>query len=68
MKSVSRKHGGKRKGAGRPVSTGTYPARATRWPPKLAEAVEKWAQKQEDRPSFGEAVRRLVMKALGLEK
>lgn len=64
MNNVSRKQGGKRKGAGRPVTTGTYPAKPVRFPPKLSEAVESWSRKQSDKPTFSEAVRRLVAKAL----
>jgi hypothetical protein len=37
-----------------------------RMPKPLAEAVTSWAKKQADKPNFGEAVRRLVAKALGI--
>jgi metal-responsive CopG/Arc/MetJ family transcriptional regulator len=34
-------------------------------PPKIAEAVDRWAGKQEDKPHRSEAIRRLV--ELGLK-
>jgi hypothetical protein len=64
MNNASRKHGGKRKGAGRPITTGTYPSKPIRFPPTLSSAVEAWAKKQADKPTFSEAIRRLVAKAL----
>lgn len=65
MNSDKPKHGGKRKGAGRPA-TGRDPMRGVRMPEKLYSAILKWAKSQSDRPAFAEAVRRLVTKALGL--
>jgi hypothetical protein len=51
---------------GRPA-TGQDPIRHIRMADPLANEVNKWARKQPDRPTFSEAVRRLVMKALGLQ-
>lgn len=65
MKSDNRKHGGKRKGSGRPA-TGTDPMRGIRMPPKMYDTVLKWAKRQPDKPVFAEAVRRIISKALGL--
>lgn len=65
MKKVRPKHGGKRTGAGRPA-TGRDPVRQLRMPATLTDAVTQWAKKQTDKPTFSEAIRRLVAKALGL--
>lgn len=65
MKSDKRKRGGKRPGAGRPA-TGTDPMRGVRMPDSMVQAVMKWAAKQPDKPTFAEAVRRIISKALGL--
>jgi metal-responsive CopG/Arc/MetJ family transcriptional regulator len=35
-------------------------------PPKIAEAVDRWAGKQDDKPRRSEAIRRLV--EIGLQK
>jgi hypothetical protein len=35
-----------------------------RMPPESRQAVEAWAQDQDDKPSFLEAIRRLVERAL----
>jgi hypothetical protein len=58
------KRGGKRKGAGRPA-TGQIPNRQIRIPDSLVKAVNQWAKRQADKPTFSEAVRRLLGKALG---
>jgi len=55
--------GGKRKGAGRP-ETGAIPVRQVRMPDSQVKAVIQWAKKQADKPTFSEAVRRLLAKAL----
>jgi len=53
----------KPKKRGRPA-TGKDPMRGVRMSAALADAVAAWARKQADKPTFSEAVRRLVMKAL----
>jgi len=35
-----------------------------RMPPESRRAIEAWAQDQDDKPSFSEAIRRLVDQAL----
>lgn len=65
MKSDNRKHGGKRKGSGRPA-TGTDTMRGIRMPQTMYAAILKWAKAQPDGPTFAEAVRRIISKALGL--
>lgn len=62
MKQASKNVIRKRK-VGRPA-TGQDPVRAIRMDDSQAKAVESWARKQADKPSFSEAVRRLVAKAL----
>lgn len=57
------KRGGKRKGAGRP-SIGNASIRQIRVPAALSDAITQWSKKQADKPTFSEAVRRLVAKAL----
>lgn len=57
------KHGGKRKGAGRPA-TGKAPMRGVRMSDSQVAEVESWARRQPDKPGFSEAVRRLVAWAL----
>jgi hypothetical protein len=58
MKSTS-----KRKKMGRPA-TGVTPMRGVRISDDLCARVETWAAKQSDVPSFSEAVRRLLERAL----
>lgn len=65
MKMDKPKHGGKRKGAGRPA-TGRDPMRGVRMPDSMVQAVMKWAAKQSDKPTFAEAVRRIISRTLGL--
>jgi hypothetical protein len=55
----------KPKKRGRPA-TGRDPMRGIRMPPSMYEAILKWAKKQPDHPTFAEAVRRIISKALGL--
>jgi hypothetical protein len=57
------KHGGKRKGAGRPA-TGHAPMRGVRMDEAQVRAVKAWARRQSDRPTFSEAIRQLVARAL----
>ncbi len=59
------KRGGRRKGAGRPA-TGQASVRQLRMPDPQVKAVMQWAKKQTDKPTFSEAIRRLVAKALGV--
>lgn len=63
MKKVRPKRGGKRPGSGR-KPTGRDPVRQLRMPDALVAEVMGWAKRQADRPTFSEAVRRLVAKAL----
>lgn len=65
MKKKKDKRGGKRPGAGRPA-TGRDPLRGVRMPEKLYSAILRWAKSEPDHPTFAEAVRRLVTKALGI--
>jgi hypothetical protein len=55
----------KPKKIGRPA-TGKTPMIGMRLAPETRKAVEAWARKQADTPSFSEAVRRLIDR--GLEK
>ena len=53
-----------KKGRGRPA-TGRDPVTAIRLSPELRQTVDKWAEKQDDKPGRSEAIRRLV--ELGLK-
>ncbi len=53
-----------KKRRGRPA-TGRDPVTAIRLSKALRQTVDKWAEKQDDRPSRSEAIRRLV--ELGLK-
>jgi hypothetical protein len=53
-----------KKGRGRPAS-GRDPVTAIRLSSELRETVDKWAEKQDDKPGRSEAIRRLV--ELGLK-
>ena len=48
-----------KKRRGRPA-TGRDPVTAIRLSKALRQTVDKWAEKQDDRPSRSEAIRRLV--------
>jgi hypothetical protein len=51
---------------GRPKKQGgVHPVSAVRLAPEIAEAVDRWAGKQDGKPGRSEAIRRLV--ALGLK-
>jgi hypothetical protein len=63
-KAIPKAVGGKRPGAGRPV-TGRVPVRAIRLSDEFLAAVDKWSSKQDDAPGRSEAIRRLV--ELGLK-
>jgi hypothetical protein len=52
-----------RKQRGRPV-TGQVPVAAVRLPPELKSKVGAWANRQKDKLSLSEAIRRLLEKAL----
>ena len=54
-----------KKGRGRPA-TGRDPVTAIRLSNELRETVDRWAASQDDEPSRSEAIRRLVLIALGL--
>jgi hypothetical protein len=52
---------------GRPA-TGRDPVLALRLPLAVRSEIEKWARKQNDKPSRSEAIRRLIEFALRAEK
>ena len=54
-----------KKRRGRPA-TGRDPVTAIRLSNELRETVDRWAASQDDEPSRSEAIRRLVLIALGL--
>jgi len=54
-----------KKRRGRPA-TGRDPVTAIRLSKELRETVDRWAASQDDEPSRSEAIRRLVLIALGL--
>jgi hypothetical protein len=54
----------KQKSAGRPA-TGITPMMGFRADPVIRAAIVRWAEKQSDKPSLSEAIRRLV--ELGLK-
>jgi hypothetical protein len=56
----------KRKKRGRPA-TGVDPLVGVRMPPKVREAVEAWAKRQDDEPTLSEAIRQLLVRALAAE-
>jgi hypothetical protein len=53
-----------RKRRGRPA-TGTAPMVGVRMTPEFQNSIKAWAKSQDDRPTFAEAIRRLV--ELGLK-
>ncbi len=56
-----------KKGRGRPA-TGRDPVTAIRLSKELRETVDKWADKQDDKPGRSEAIRRLVEIGLKAKK
>jgi hypothetical protein len=48
---------------GRP-KTGALPMVGMRFAPEARKAVEAWAKRQPDKPTFSEAVRRLIERGL----
>jgi hypothetical protein len=61
-KSIRDNH--KKRGRGRPKTTGTTPMTGVRLSPALEDAIAHWAAEQEDKPSKAEAIRRLVERGL----
>jgi hypothetical protein len=57
----------KRKKRGRPA-TGLDPMVGLRMAPEVRKAVEAWAQRQDDKLSFSEAIRRMIEIVLKSEK
>jgi hypothetical protein len=55
----------KKRGPGRPFAGGRDPIVGVRMPPQARQAVEAWAEDQDDKPTLSEATRRLI--AHGLE-
>jgi hypothetical protein len=49
---------------GRPPTTGKTPSIGLRLTPEKRRQVEEWAARQPDKPSFSEAVRRLIDRGL----
>ena len=67
-KATPKTAGGKRPGAGRPA-TGRDPSRTFRLSDGFIAGLDAWAEKQDDRPTRSEAIRRLVEMGLaGAEK
>jgi hypothetical protein len=66
-KAISKRHGGRRPGAGRPA-TGKDPMVTMRMPADLIANVEAWAADQQDEPVRSEAIRRLVEIGLKAKK
>jgi hypothetical protein len=60
---MTRKPGEPKKKIGRPA-TGQDPLVALRLSPEKRREVEEWAARQPDKPSFSEAVRRLIDRGL----
>jgi hypothetical protein len=50
----------KKKGRGRPRTTGVTPMTGVRLPTALEIAIATWAKRQDDKPSKAEAIRRLI--------
>ena len=55
----------KKRGRGRPPSTGIGKMYGLRMHPPLVKRVLAWATKQEDKPKMSEAMRRLIERGLG---
>lgn len=62
-KAIRKSVGGKRPGAGRPA-TGTDPVRTFRFSDEFVASLDEWAERQPDKPSRSETIRRLVDIAL----
>jgi hypothetical protein len=57
-----------KKKIGRPKTTGAGEQIGTRWQQPLLRSIDAWREVQEDKPSRAEAIRRLVVLGLGLER
>lgn len=54
----------KRRGPGRPKTTGKGAQIGMRWQAPLLAAIDAWRAEQDDEPSRAEAIRRLVERGL----
>jgi hypothetical protein len=66
-KAITKSHGGKRPGAGRPA-IGKDPLINQRMPQTMVDAIDAWAAAQDDEPGRSEAIRRLVEIGLRAKK
>ena len=66
-KAITKTHGGKRAGAGRPA-TGRDPVRTFRLSDEFMTALDAWAAREDDAPTRSEAIRRLVEIGLKAKK
>lgn len=63
-KSIRDNHKNKRRGPGRPKTTGVTPMTGVRLSHDLEARILQWAADQEDKPPKAEAIRRLLETAL----
>jgi hypothetical protein len=54
----------KKRGRGRPVTTGKGTLIGMRWHEPLLTMIDAWAAQQDDKPERSEAIRRLVERGL----
>jgi hypothetical protein len=54
----------KKRGPGRPVTTGKGTLVGIRWHEPMLSMIEEWAARQDDKPERSEAIRRLVERGL----
>jgi hypothetical protein len=66
-KAITKTHGGKRPGAGRPA-VGKDPLVNQRMPLEMLAAIRDWAASEPGQPSRSEAIRRLVEIGLKAKK
>ena len=66
-KAITKSHGGRRPGAGRPAA-GKDPLVNQRMPLEMLAAIQDWAAAQPDHPGRSEAIRRLVELGLKAKK
>jgi hypothetical protein len=59
---------GTKKKPGRSKTTGAGERIGTRWQEPLLRSIDEWREAQQDEPSRAEAIRRLVVLGLGLER
>jgi hypothetical protein len=57
-----------KKKLGRPKTTGAGERIGTRWQEPLLRSIDEWREAQNDEPSRAEAIRRLVVLGLSLER